>query len=377
MAWMAPLLGACTALVVSALEVRSIVSHEDCNGLNQVVFDRVDVALRTRTLVVEDSQRQRMLILMADSDRSVPCQLQWWLDHNPQGVIQCTNAQPATGAEACAPSQCGADASRIELGYVRTMLASALFMPQQHTMSALCVAMGCQSHVIRTKPGAGSLLEETSPWQGRVSPKRVLVLGLGSSTMALWLRASLPKTELHVAELVPNVVAAAPCFGLDNTDPLLKLHVADGRQFLQNGTSQDFDAILVDAFDPNASLPACLRTQQFFAAARKRLVPGGALVLNLLSGEKSLQILKALAVNFDAHNLWIGRAPGADGIQDVVTAFAPGRRQESVGPQTVQASAQAQAQEWLASAQFHQLKSGTLNSVHAFQDATECPTQNT
>merc|ERR1719443_424284 len=130
----------------------------------------------------------------------------------------------------------------------------------------------------------GSLLQKglaadaqgEAPWSPR-SPRKMLVIGLGSSTMALWLRKHYPDTTLHVAELVPSVVASAPCFGLDTNDPGLHLHAADGRAFLKNSTDGQYDAILIDAFDPDAGVPSCFRTKEFFCTrqvqARSRRRP--------------------------------------------------------------------------------------------------------
>merc|ERR1719473_1063214 len=114
-------------------------------------------------------------------------------------------------------------------------------------MSALCIELGCRSRITRTRV-VGTLLEAApeAKWTTRAPLERVLVIGLGSSTMALWLRNHLPDTELHVAELVPGVAAAAPCFGLDSQskqDKQLHLHVGDGRSALENSktaTSMQF-----------------------------------------------------------------------------------------------------------------------------------------
>merc|ERR1719174_3669378 len=122
------------------------------------------------------------------------------------------------------------------------------------------------------------------------------------------MRQQLPDTELHVAELVPGVAAAAPCFGLDSAsghDAKLNLHVGDGRSVLEGSDDGKFDAILVDAFDHDASLPPCFRTSEFFAIARRKLLPGGALSFNLFADGKSKgRIVKALMQSFEKHSIW-------------------------------------------------------------------------
>mmetsp|Transcript_88626 Transcript_88626/g.228582 ORF Transcript_88626/g.228582 Transcript_88626/m.228582 type:complete len:378 (-) Transcript_88626:79-1212(-) len=362
------LLVAASSLHVSAL--RAAARQADNASCSAVVFERTDASLRVRTMVVQDSESQRMLVLTPDTDTSQPCALRWWLEHNPQGMVKCENGPPAIASDgACLPEHCKSDPHKVELGYVRTMLASAVFMPEQHDLSAICVELGCRSRIVRTRV-AGTLLE-TAPevrWAARPTPQRVFVIGLGTSTMALWLRASLPRTELHVAELSPSVVAAAPCFGLNTSDPLLHLHTGDGRAILEAGADGAYDAILVDAFDSNASLPDCFQTQEFFALARRKLAPGGALSLNLIAGDEMLHILKSLVSNFESKKVFAGGAPGAEGIQSVITAFAPGR------PGTPGAGvAPEQARQWFGAARYRHLHLAKLVNIGALEDSVKCP----
>merc|ERR1719171_3308827 len=98
-----------------------------------IIFDQTDEALGVRTMVIdnENSQAmdnggiQRSLVLTAASDRSVPCELQWWLDHNPQGMGVCSpahagdNNQTISGCQPCHRPM----VDDIWNGYIRTMLA--------------------------------------------------------------------------------------------------------------------------------------------------------------------------------------------------------------------------------------------------------------
>lgn len=366
--------------VVALLVGSAVAQDSECN---KVVFDRIDKELHVRTMVVEDSSRQRMLVLTAENDTSMPCAPRWWLDHNPQGAVQClgsTRSNVSSSSQACNVDECKADAGDVQLGYVRTMLASTIFVPQAHAMSAICVALGCRSRITKvTSRHAGNLLETPKvQWAPRVRLQRVLIIGLGSSTMALWVRQQLPDTELHVAELVPGVAAAAPCFGLDSASggSKLHMHVGDGRSVLQNMADGFFDAILVDAFDHDASLPPCFRTSEFFAIARRKLLPGGALSFNLYSdGKSKTRIVKALTKSFDNSRIWVGDAPGAEGIQEVITAFAPGRALARTAPADALVLGHARA--WWERAHFAVLRSQVIQDAKPFEDVTECPDKNT
>merc|ERR1719478_851395 len=118
-----------------------------------------------------------MLVLTAPNDTSMPCTPRWWLDHNPQGVVQCLgNASSGQGTNtgksvACDVAQCKADAADVQLGYVRTMLASAMFVPQVHTISAICIELGCRSRIQKAR--VGTLLEtDKVQWIPRPRIKR-------------------------------------------------------------------------------------------------------------------------------------------------------------------------------------------------------------
>jgi len=369
----------CSGLLLQVALVTAVTNSLDRgNGCNTVVFEQIDAALHVRTLVVENGERQRMLVLTNDTDLSRPCQLRWWLDHNPQGEVQCTGThdQPAAVGGVCAASSCRVDSSQVELGYVRTMLASVVYAPTWHTMSAICIELGCRSRIRRAKV-RNTLLQRQSQWLPRAHLQSVLVIGLGSSTMANWFRHALPETTLHVVDLVPGVVAAAPCFGLAaEGDSRLQLHVGDGRAFLQNRPDGEFDAIILDAFDASAALPPCFRTHEFFDLAKRKLSMGGVLSFNLLANKESPRILKSLAANFEGDRVWLGDAPGAQGLQTVVTAFAPGRAATTAESDDHKGPVEyARARSWFDDANIRSLPADILQSVAPLDDASLCNKQ--
>merc|ERR1719389_197339 len=197
-----------------------------------IIFDQTDEALGVRTMVIDNGNAQqldnggiqRSLVLTDASDRSVPCELQWWLDHNPQGMGVCSptnsSSQSTSGCKAC-PSPMVDD---IWNGYVRTMLAVAVYTPPNNGQSFI------QERAARVSAQKFLTTDnsEGSGWVARKKPARLAVIGLGASTMANWLHTHMPDTQLDVAELVPGVAAAAPCFGLDPNSKNLNIHVQDG-----------------------------------------------------------------------------------------------------------------------------------------------------
>lgn len=388
-------------LLLVALALTEASQDDSSSDCEKVLFDKSDENLKIRTLCVQDSVGQRSLILTGIDDTSMPCQLAWWLDHNPQGLAKCAvvpdgdNSTKALDAKAsglaCANSPpCDADVDDITNGYVRTMLASALYAPQveksKKVMSTICIEEGCRSKISKVELDVDfaqtssdprplldkhkkqhkarrkhhhtkNVMKKSKPavpanvtWQLRSKPTKIAVIGLGSSTMALWFRKHLPGVELHVAELVPAVAESAPCFGLNTADTGLNLHVEDGRKFLSQSDDGAYDAILVDAFDKDAGLPKCFKTEEFFNLAKTKLAPGGALSFNLLEFPKdSPRVVKSLLRSFHRENVWVGEAPGSVGVQEVITAFNMGTPTET---QQFPEGIPGHAKEWLHSAKY-------------------------
>lgn len=313
-------LGCCSLLPAETYAVRirrGDLLQKECDP---VVFEGQNKDLNTRTMVVELNNkdgRQRALVLTHANDTSEPCALNWWLNHDPQGLVVCE--EDSSGADSAITAQCPKGKACVPKtddiwnGYARTMLATVVWTPQQASSSSsfLQGPQGNNGFALRKSFSAG----------------RVAVLGLGSSTMALWMRKHLPQVQLSVAELVGEVAESAPCFGLDvKKDQGLDIQVSDGRAFLESSADGAFDAILVDAFDSDLGLPSCFKTTEFFEMTNKKLAPGGVLSFNAITYQKDTRrVLASLQAGFANSEVdtqfYVGNAPGADGIQEVVVAF--------------------------------------------------------
>lgn len=340
-----------------------------------IIFDQTDEALGVRTMVIDNGNAQqldnggvqRSLVLTDASDRSVPCELQWWLDHNPQGMGVCapSNASSPT-TSGCKP--CPAPmVDDIWNGYIRTMLAVAVYTPPSNAQSFI--------QVRESRTSAQKFLStddsENAGWVARRKPKRLAVIGLGASTMANWLHSHLPETQLDVAEILPGVAAAAPCFGLDPSSKNLRIHVQDGRKFLEEAPDDAFDALLIDAFDPKESLPSCFKSLEFFQLVHQKVAPGGAVAFNLLDFPKdSRQVLASLKQAFgDGGSLWSGAAPGAQGIQEVIVGLRAGPS-KSAGDSGAATDA---ADGFLGQAQFRPIDDDRVGGAIPLADSDVCP----
>jgi hypothetical protein len=122
-------------------------------------------------------------------------------------------------------------------------------------------------------------------WVGGEKPLRICVLGNAAGTMSELLHLHHPAADLAIdgVEIDPQVTEVARrTLGLDATHhPSLRIFHEDGRTFLRRRPERSYDAIVVDAYARQVSLPAALATREFFALARSRLREGGMVFVNL------------------------------------------------------------------------------------------------
>jgi spermidine synthase len=103
-------------------------------------------------------------------------------------------------------------------------------------------------------------------------------LGLAGGTIAHVFQTQLPSVAVTGVELDPDVIDLGRRHFTLN-DPNLTIVNDDARVFLARGRSR-FDALAVDVFRP-PHVPFPCATREFFALARERLAPGGALMMNV------------------------------------------------------------------------------------------------
>jgi spermidine synthase len=102
-------------------------------------------------------------------------------------------------------------------------------------------------------------------------------LGLGAGLTVAGLAAH-PLARIDVVELEPALVEGARVLALLNRgvvdDPRVRVIVGDGRNHLRL-SSERYDVITSDPFEPTVGGAASLFTREAFAEARARLAPGG------------------------------------------------------------------------------------------------------
>jgi spermidine synthase len=153
---------------------------------------------------------------------------------------------------------------RLELPYLRAMLAGLLFAPE---------------------------------------PRRVLLLGLGGGSLAKFLLQHFAGCRIETVEarvLVEDL--ARRYFGLPE-DPRLRVSIDDGHDFLCGQPAScygSYDCIFVDIFDA-AGVAAAIHRHDFFAAGARLLAPAGVFAVNLWSShpESLRQAMRMLNLYFD------------------------------------------------------------------------------
>jgi hypothetical protein len=134
--------------------------------------------------------------------------------------------------------------------------------------------------------GAGIALEALAG-----TKRRVAVIGLGTGTLAAWGR---PGDSFRFYEIDPNVELAASAWFtfLKDSPARTETVLGDARVQLERelaaGHSGDFEAIAVDAFLGDA-IPIHLLTAECAEVYRRRLAPGGLLLLHISNGSLDLR----------------------------------------------------------------------------------------
>ncbi len=117
------------------------------------------------------------------------------------------------------------------------------------------------------------------------APRRVLVIGLGGGSLPRFILHYFPRATVDAVDIDPVVAEAArrwfglPPPGTPDGDRL-RIHVADGRAFLESAAQARWDVIVLDAYG-NASPPPALTTLEFLRTVRAHLAPGGVAVANV------------------------------------------------------------------------------------------------
>jgi spermidine synthase len=110
--------------------------------------------------------------------------------------------------------------------------------------------------------------------------RKVLVIGLGGGTVPKRFVRDYPNVVVDAVEIDPAVITIAKRYFYVSEGPRLRIHEADGRQFLRR-SKEKWDLILLDAYYAD-TVPFFLTTKEFFLIVKEHLTPNGMLVNNVV-----------------------------------------------------------------------------------------------
>ena len=110
-------------------------------------------------------------------------------------------------------------------------------------------------------------------------PLRLLIVGLGGGTLPRFFHSHFPAMKIDVVEIDPGVVEVAREHCGFAEDARMRVHVEDGRDFIE-ASQGGYDVIILDSFDTE-SIPAHLATLEFLGSVRKALAPQGIAIANI------------------------------------------------------------------------------------------------
>jgi hypothetical protein len=151
------------------------------------------------------------------------------------------------------------------------------------------VAYGADSELIWSRVGLKDPRESGWPYVElfHLAPalakqrQRALFIGCGGAAAVHQFAAAYPAMRLDVVELEPNVVELCRAWFALDALPRLRVHIAEGADFIARAEASSWDVIVVDAFDATRLAPGFSRPA-FFAALARVVRPGGAIACNVI-----------------------------------------------------------------------------------------------
>jgi spermidine synthase len=152
-------------------------------------------------------------------------------------------------------------------------------------------------------------------------PRNILIVGIGAGSFIRFFRHHFPKCQIDAVDYSPQIIKAAKeYFQLPDTDHI-SMHCADGRSFLQDNNSGQYDLILIDAFDDQGMSPT-VYSDLFFSLSANSLAPDGVISCNLWSNDKArLREIKTILATYFQSCLYLP-VPDRGNIVAVAMPFA-------------------------------------------------------
>lgn len=156
------------------------------------------------------------------------------------------------------------------------------------------------------------------------SPVHVAMIGLGGGSLAKYCYRYLPRTDITVVEINPDVIALRNEFAIPADDARFRVLPGDGAAWVADTDTRP-DVLIVDGFDADG-LPAQLSSQRFYDECCTALADNGILVVNLWYGYPHHdECLARISHSFSGNMVVVDAEDGFNNIVFAVknTAFPP------------------------------------------------------
>jgi spermidine synthase len=117
------------------------------------------------------------------------------------------------------------------------------------------------------------------------SPKHITMIGLGGGSLAKYCYRHLPKTEITVVEINPDVIALRNEFAIPPDDARFRILLGDGAAVV-SAPDRELQILMVDGFYADGQ-PSQLSSQRFYDNCFASLAADGILVANLWGSSPS------------------------------------------------------------------------------------------
>ncbi len=139
-----------------------------------------------------------------------------------------------------------------------------------------------QSRMSLLKPDALDI-EYTRMMMGfllfNAAPERIAMIGLGGGSLPKFCYRYLPRADIEVVEIDPDVISLRDAFQIPPDDERFRVLCDDGADYVAE-VDPPVDILLVDGFDLGG-MPEQLCSQEFYDDCYASLAPNGILVVNL------------------------------------------------------------------------------------------------
>ncbi|MFK7973849.1 MAG: spermidine synthase [Rickettsiaceae bacterium] len=127
-------------------------------------------------------------------------------------------------------------------------------------------------------------------------PKRILIIGLGGGSVQKALNRLLPNAYIDTVELNQDLPALVQQYFHYQEDKHNKIFIQDGIDFVKEVKPDQYDIILLDAFDKDY-IPSGFLTDEFMQNVKNLLTHNGVIAINSFAKSKLEQLESSLFKN--------------------------------------------------------------------------------